>query len=354
MTDNIPENAPFQDLPVLVTGATGKVGRHLVQALLGEGARVTVLTRAPEKARTLWPGAPVTCRAGDLGDAASLAAALVGIDCVFHLASYSPGPDEADIYEAPAHWTVSAEGTRNLVAAAVLSGGIHRLVYLSSIKVMGDAAGAGPQPADEQTAPLPDSLYGRAKLEAERQVLTSGGTGGLPTCVLRLPMVYGLAGQGNIARMIDAVARHRFPPWPPIDNRRSAIHVEDAIRAALLAAWHPQAVGQIFLVTDGEHYSTRWLYKQIRLALGLPLPRWAIPLWVLWFAASLGSLGERLTGRAMPLTRAGLSKLTGDAWFSSERIRQELGFQSHHRLSAEIPLMVRDYRRLLARRSRPR
>ncbi len=353
MTEAIQEGASFRGLPVLVTGATGKLGRHLVQALLDEGARVTVLTRTPEKARTLWPGAPVTCRAGDLGDAASLATALVEIECVFHLASYSPGPDEADIYEAPAHWTVSAEGTRNLVAAA-LTGGIRRLVYLSSIKVMGDAAGAGSQPADEQTTPLPDSLYGRAKLEAERQVLVMGGGGGLLTCVLRLPMVYGLAGQGNIARMIDAVARHRFPPWPPIDNRRSAIHVDDAVRAALLAAWHPRAAGQIFLVTDGEHYSTRWLYEQIRLALGLPIPRWTIPLWVLGFSASLGSLGERLTGRAMPLTGAGLGKLTGNAWFSSARIRRELGFQAHHHLSAEIPLMVRDYQRLLARRSPPR
>jgi UDP-glucose 4-epimerase len=353
MTKAIQENDPFRDLPVLVTGATGKLGRHLVQALLDAGARVTILTRDPEQARTLWPGALVTCRAGDLGDNASLAAALAGIECVFHLASYSPGPDEADIYEAPAHWTVSAEGTRNLVAAALTSG-IRRLVYLSSIKAMGDAAGAGPRPADEMTTPVPDSLYGHAKLEAERQVLTVGGEGGPQTCVLRLPMVYGLAGQGNIARMIDAVARHRFPPWPPIDNRRSAIHVEDAIRAALLAAWHPGAAGQIFLVTDGEHYSTRWLYEQIRLALGLPIPRWTLPLWVLGFAASLGSLGERLTGRAMPLTRSGLSKLTGNAWFSSARIRRELGFQAHHHLSAEIPLMVGDYRRLLARRSPPR
>ena len=353
MTDAIQADAPFRDLPVLVTGATGKVGRHLVQALLDEGARVTALTRTPEKARTLWPGAPVTCRAGDLGDPASLATALVGIECVFHLASYSPGPDEADIYEAPAHWTVSAKGTRNLVAAA-LTGGIRKLVYLSSIKVMGDAAGAGSQPADEQTTPLPDSLYGRAKLEAERQVLVVGGGGGLLTCVLRLPMVYGLAGQGNIARMIDAVARHRFPPWPPIDNRRSAIHVDDAVRAALLAAWHPRAAGQIFLVTDGEHYSTRWLYEQIRLALGRPPPRWAMPLWALRFAASLGSLGEKMTGRAMPLTRAGLSKLTGNAWFTSARIRRELGFQAHNHLSAEIPLMVRDYQHLRARRSPPR
>jgi len=69
--------------------------------------------------------------------------------------------------------------------------------------------------------------------------------------VLRLPMVYGLEGQGNLALMIAAIARHRFPPWPRHDQRRSAIHVADAVRAALLCAGQPRAAGQVFLVTDG-------------------------------------------------------------------------------------------------------
>ncbi len=348
MIEAIDNTLEYRNLSVLVTGATGKVGRHLVQALLAAGARVAILSRDPVRARTLWPGARVDCRAGDLGDPASLADALVDIDLVFHLASYSPAPHEAAIYEAAAHWTVSAEGTRNLVEGAV-SGGVRRLVYLSSVKVMGDAAGAGNEPADEETPPAPDSLYGRAKLEAEQQVLAAGREQGLHACVLRLPMVYGLEGQGNIARLIEAVARHRFPPWPRIDNRRSAIHVQDAVRAALLAAVHPQAAGQVFLVTDGETYSTRWLYEQIRLALGQAIPSWSLPLWLLKVAAGLGGLGERMTGRAMPLTRAGLDKLTGNAWFASDKIRRDLGFAPRYRLGEEIPLMVGAYRRCQAR-----
>lgn len=348
MIEALDNTLEFRNLSVLVTGATGKVGRHLVQALLAAGARVAILSRDPVRARTLWPEARVDCRAGDLGDQASLASALVGIDLVFHLASYSPAPQEAAIYEAAAHWTVSAEGTRNLVEAAVL-GGVRRLAYLSSVKVMGDAAGAGNEPADEETPLAPDSLYGRAKLEAEQRVLAAGEAHGLHACVLRLPMVYGLEGQGNIARLIEAVARHRFPPWPRIDNRRSAIHVQDAVRAALLAAVHPRAAGQVFLVTDGETYSTRWLYEQIRLALGQAIPSWSLPLWLLKVVASIGGVGERMTGRAMPLTRAGLEKLTGNAWFASDKIRRELGFAPRYRLGEEIPLMVREYQGRRAR-----
>jgi len=330
------------DAPVLVTGATGKVGCHLVSSLLEEGARVSVLTRAPERARELWPSAPIEYRAGDLTQAVTLTGALEDIEVIFHLASYSPAPDEPDIYEAPAHWPVTAVGSGNLVDAAVAAG-VRRLVFLSSVKAMGDGAGAHGLPADESTPAAPDTLYGRAKLEAELAVLRAGAEHKLHASVLRLPMVYGLAGQGNLVRMIDAIARNRFPPWPRIRNRRSAIHVDDAVRAALLAASLASAAGQIYLLSDGGDYSTRWLYEQIRLALGRPPPRWTVPMWLLEVAAGAGSTLERMTGRSVPLTRTGLGKLTGDAWYSSDKIRRELGFAPSHHLEEEIPRMVREY-----------
>jgi len=329
---------------VLVTGATGKVGRQLVPALLALGARVSVLTRHPGRARDLWPDGSVDWRGGDLTVPATLPDALRGITCVFHLASYSPAPGEYDIYEAPSHWPVTAEGSANLVRAARETS-VQRLVYLSSVKAMGDAVAASGTPADEDTPPAPETLYGRSKLAAERSVLAAGDASGMHVCVLRLPMVYGLAGEGNIARMISAVARNRFPPWPKVENRRVAVHVDDAIRAALLAVRAPRAAGQVYLVTDGETYSTRWLYERIRFALGRPPPRWTLPLWALIAAADIGSVAECLTGRAMPLNLTSLGKLTGDAWYSSHKIRYQLGFEPQRGLEAEIPLMVRAHLR---------
>ncbi len=161
--------------------------------------------------------------------------------------------------------------------------------------------------------------------------------------VLRLPMVYGIDGEGNIVRMIDAMARRRFPPWPRIENRRSAVHLDDAVEAALLAARNPIAAGQVYLVTDGEAYSTRWLYERILAALGRPQPGWTLPLPVLQAAAVLGSAAERLTGRAMPLTRTGLGKLIGNAWYSAEKIRRELSFKPRRSLETEVPRMVFSY-----------
>ncbi|ADC61023.1 NAD-dependent epimerase/dehydratase family protein [Allochromatium vinosum] len=325
--------------PVLVTGATGQVGRRLVSALLETGHPVTILTRSPAAARRLWPSDRVAVHAGDLTEAATLAGLGEGLKTVFHLASYAPRPDEPDLYNAPDHWRVTAEGTANLVAALTGST-IERLVYVSTVKAMGDRAGALGRPAGADTPPEPDCLYGRAKLAAEHSVLEFGRAHRTKVSVMRLPMVYGLDGAGNIVRMVEAVATGRFPPWPHQHNRRSAIHVEDAIAAALLIARHPETGDRTYIATDGQPYSTRWIYEQIRLALGQSVPRWTLPLWILQGAALGGTLVERGLGQRMPLTRDSLAKLTQDAWYDSSAITA-LGFVPRQGLMDEIKRLTR-------------
>ncbi|WP_043755867.1 NAD-dependent epimerase/dehydratase family protein [Imhoffiella purpurea] len=325
---------------VLVTGATGRVGRALVAALLERRCPVAVLTRSPEAARRLWPDGAVEVRLGDLRDPESLTGVGEDIQTLFHLASYAPRPDEPDIYNAPDHWPVTAEGTRNLLSRLDDSP-LERILYVSTIKAMGDRAGARGHPADEDTPAEPESLYGRAKLNAEQAVLAWGRARGIQADVLRLPMVYGLEHEGNIVRMIEAVAKGRFPPWPRIHNRRSAVHIQDAVKAALLIAERPQDPGETYCVTDGRAYSTRWIYERIRLALGRPIPAWTVPEWMLKTAAAAGSLIERLLKRRMPLTLEGLSKLTGDAWYSSVKLQRRRGFTPRHSLEDEIPRLVR-------------
>lgn len=327
---------------VLVTGATGQVGRRLVSALLETGHPVTILTRSPESVRHLWPNERVRVHVGDLTDPGSLAGLGADLNTVFHLASYAPRPDEPDLYNAPDHWRVTAEGTANLVTA-LAEAPLERLVYVSTVKAMGDRTGALGRPAGADTPPEPDCLYGRAKLAAEHSVIDFGHARGIKVSVMRLPMVYGLDGAGNIARMVAAVAAGRFPPWPRVHNRRSAIHVDDAIAAALLIAHHPASGGQTYIATDGQPYSTRWIYEQIRLALGRSIPRWTVPLWMLNGVAAVGTLAERRLGRRMPLTRDALAKLTGDAWYDSSAL-VALGFVPRHGLAPEIQRLARRWR----------
>lgn len=329
--------------PTLVTGATGQVGRRLVSALLSMGQPVTVLTRHPGRALELWGGQDIRVRRGDLTEPEGLKGLGEGIATVFHLASHRPHPAEPDLYNAPDHWRVSAEGTAHLLAALADSG-IERLVYVSSVR-------ADPRPGgsprrltdgrvDDRAEGPPDCLYGRAKRAAEQQVLAFAQARRIKGAVLRLPMVYGLDGAGNLERLVRAIAAGRFPPWPRLAQRRSAIHVEDAIAALLLIAGHPDAGGRVYVATDGRAYSTRWIYEETLRALGRPIPRWTVPLWLLRLGATGGTLAEQVFKRRMPLTLETLAKLTEDAWYEDDGLKA-LGFAARWDLGSEIRRLVR-------------
>lgn len=130
-----------------------------------------------------------------------------------------------------------------------------------------------------------------------------------------------------MTRMVDAVRRRRFPPFPETGNRRSMVHVDDVVEAFLLAATHPAAAGETFIVTDGRFYSTREIYRIILRALGRGEPGVTPPLWFFRFAAKIGDLLGRIAGRRMPLDTDSLAKLTDSAAYSNRKICETLGFR---------------------------
>jgi UDP-glucose 4-epimerase len=324
----------------LVTGATGFIGRHLVKALQRRNIRVTVLTRDPERAAAIWPSNTVTVLQGDLGRADFTSNPCVGCDVVFHLAGYAHLEDADSVAAETVHQAVTVEGTRAIVHAAA-EAGAGSLVFASSVKAMGDVTSSCP---DETTPEVPTSPYGCAKREAERLVLAVRDRTNIRTTVIRLPLVYGRGNRGNIPRMISAIDRGYFPPLQKISNRRSMIHVDDVVHALLLAAEKPEANGEIYIVTDGAAYSTGEIYQAICLALGRKVPAWSMPLWILRVAGKLGDMIGRGTGIRAPLNSATLGKLLGSAWYSSDKIRRELGFRSSCTLYDALPEMIAEYR----------
>lgn len=336
--DALPLPDQLRGKRVLVTGGTGFIGRHLVRALCSIGAHVVVLSRHADNSNVRgFEGIEV--RTADLTVPAATRGICEGIDVVFHLASHAHALDEGDAQGAELHRLVTTRGAELLLEDA-LACGVRCLVFLSSVKAMGEGQS---EPADESHIPEPTSAYGRAKLAAERTLLEGARRGELVATVLRLPMVYGPGSKGNLPRMIDAIARGRFPPWPKLDNHRSVVHVLDVVRAALTVACHPRVAEQVYIVCEDKHYSTRWLYEQISQALGKRLPRWYVPYWMLRLVAAAGTGLERLIGRKVPLDKDALDKLAGDARYSTSKIRSELGFHSVHSLADEIPRMVQEY-----------
>lgn len=328
---------------VLVTGATGFIGRRLVRTLCENGIAVEALSRYDSIGGLVrdCPGGRITPIVADLTHVASLDQVCDDVDGVFHLAGYAHAVDANSESAAVIHRRVTVDGTRALLEQARRAG-VTRFVYVSSVKAMGEAS---EEYIDETVVALPVTEYGRAKLEAEQLVLAMGRDFGMHVCVLRLPLVYGPEAKGNLLQMIRTIDSGRFPPPPKVYNRRSLVHVDDVVTALRLAMEHPRADGEIYLVTDGRAYSTREIYELMCRALGRAAPRWAVPVGVLRAIAGIGDAAGRMRGRPFFFNSVALDKLLGSAWYNSDKIERELGFKPTHTLETALPGMVEEYRK---------
>jgi len=322
-------------MKALVTGGTGFIGRHLLGALLRQGASVTILSR--RKRPELEPKC-VTLM-GDLARPETMKGVCQGVDTVFHLGGHAHAVDQSDTKNEQINWRVTVDGTRALLAESV-NAGVSRFLFFSSVKAMGEGSEVC---LDETAESRPVTAYGKARHEAEKLVLATD-LHALPSTVLRLPMVYGPGSKGNLPRMIQAIASGRFPPLPETGNRRSMVDVRDVVQAALLAATNPVAAGKIYIVTDGQVYSTRQIYDWICAALRRPASRWVMPLSLLRTVARVGTAIHRVTGRRFLLDTDALDKLTGSAWYSSEKIIRELGYHPVFSLKNSLPDIIAEFR----------
>lgn len=294
-------------MPALITGASGFIGRRL----FGDGARALVRSkdRGPDRV------------VGDLLDRDSLRAACAGIDTVFHCAGYAHAFSASD---PDAHRRINFEGTCNLLDAAVRAG-VRRFVFLSSVKAMAEP---GDGCVDEDWPGMPETPYGQAKRAAEERVWEAGVKHGMHVVNLRLAMVYGSGGRGNLERMARGIRAGWFPPLPETGNRRSLVHVDDVVAAIRLVADAPAANGRTYIVADPEACSGRHLYDALREALRMPPATWRIPAPVLRFAGRLGDGAGVLLRRPLPMNAEIVDRLLGSACYSPLRIERELGWRA--------------------------
>jgi len=313
----------------LVTGANGFIGRALCHRMQAEGRRVRALLRQP--CAGPWDEV-IQC---DLAAEPLPPELMDGVDGVFHLAGIAHVQDIAGVPDA-LYQRVNVDATTALLEAAAASG-VRAFVYFSSIKAVADP---GEHCVDEDWDAWPEDAYGRSKREAEQRVLDAGRATGLHVCNLRPCLVYGPGVKGNLARMIDAIDRGRFPPLPEFHNRRSLVGLDDVVDAAWRAMHTPDAGGRSLILAEPEPWSTHQMDAAIRDALGKRAPRWPIPRTALLIGATLGDLVGAATGRRMPLNSAVLSRLRGWACFRSDAARRALDWQPQQRFGTTLPAII--------------
>ena len=274
---------------VLVTGASGFIGRALVADLAGAGLSVRAAMRQPAD---VFPRSVEVVAVSDLTRPVEWRSLLKGVDTVIHLAGIAhAGPEIA----ADAYDRVNRLATAELANAAK-GVGVRHLVFISSIR-----AQAGPSSAEvlrESDTPQPADAYGRSKLAAEDAVRAAG----VPFTILRPVLIYGSGVKGNLARLMTLAQT----PWPlPFGlcrNRRSLLARQNLIGAIHFALERPAAKGETFIVADPVPLSLAEIVAALRTGAGrapglLPVP------------PALIALAARTMGRAEEWQRLGGSQI---------------------------------------------
>ena len=302
---------------VLVTGASGFLGRALIKRLRESGETVRVLVRRPMPAWENDPDLQVVY--GDLGDPSAVDRAVQGVRKIYHLGAAMKG-GIADFQSA------TVVGTQNIVDAA-FKYAIGRLVHVSSITVLDYARYRGePMTEASPIEPHPEwrGTYTESKLRAERIVLDAIRQG-LPAAIVRPGQIFGRG--AKMVAPYGAIAL--LGRWVVVGSGKiplPLVHVDDVVDALLLAARRDGVCGQIFQLVDEERITQRQYIDQCRKHIGEKLRVMYVPRPVFYAAAiAIGALGK-LLGRSVPLTRYRVSSIRGIETFDCTAARARLGW----------------------------
>jgi len=280
-------------MTTLITGATGFVGRRLVNTLqsLGRPVRAAVRTQVAslQAPQVVVPSPGATIDAWR--------PLVEGCDTVVHLLArahvlHDQAPDPL------AEFRLVNTEMASACAAAAAAEGVRRFVFVSSIGVQGNATAA--RPIEVQDPLAPHSSYAQSKAEAELALRQLAQAESMEWTIVRPPLVYGPGAPGNMRSMMQALHRHIPLPLARVtDNRRSVVALDNLVDLLITCLDHPAAAKQTFLVSDGEDLSTADLLRRLGQAMGHPARLLPVPTCLLWAGARLlgkGAMAQRLLG----------------------------------------------------------
>jgi nucleoside-diphosphate-sugar epimerase len=325
---------------ILLTGATGFVGKALVTDLLYKASEVKTLVRQSSGAL------PLDVEQVVVGDMAELALndssgflreAFNGVDVVVHAAARVHVMSDDASSPLIEFRKVNRDATLVLARLAAESG-VKRFVFLSSIKVNGEMTRLGHLFTPDDVH-VPDGPYGLSKYEAEQGLLALAQETGMEVVIIRPPLVYGPGVKANFSSMMKWMGKPVLLPFGAIHNQRSLVALDNLVSFISLCADRkksPQAANQVFLISDGEDVSTTQLLRKVGQALNLQSPS-GIKAWLVPVPVSIMTFFAKLLGKG-----AMANRLFGSLQVESSKARDLLGWEPVITMDEQLAKMAKD------------
>ncbi|MDE1873739.1 MAG: NAD(P)-dependent oxidoreductase [Candidatus Micrarchaeota archaeon] len=287
---------------VFVTGATGRLGRAVVPALVGSGSAVRALMVEKEDVKLLPPG--TVPFVGSLGDTEVLDEACRGADVVLHFAGLTHVANST----AEAVMESNVEGTKNLLKACE-KGKVKHMIFTSTVDVYGRKRSGA---LNEDAKLLPTDKYGHSKMLAEQEISGSG----VPYTIVRPANIYGPGFERSFFKIFRAVKEGKMVIIGSGENHVALVHVDDVVKALMLIKENPQAsIGKTYNLTDGMIYTQEGLIDLVAELMKVPKPK-----------RHMQEILVRALAKARNLDSDELRFMTSDRVIDTSRIRNELGF----------------------------
>jgi dihydroflavonol-4-reductase len=317
---------------VLVTGATGFIGSHLVDELLRKGYEVCALIREGSDLRWLQ-GKGVEFIRGDLAGTNGLPS-LEDITCIFHLGGATRALRRRDFFR------INQEGTERLLDAAQNIRGLRRFIFLSS------QAAAGPSPEErpqtEEDLPCPVSPYGESKLRGEEAVLSCRDR--FHVTILRPCAVYGPR-DIYMLELLRPISKGYLPFVGNGPMYFSFCYVEDIVQALLLSVQQDHPSGEVFFISDGERYSLDFFADVVSSSFRIKPHKIHIPLWAARFYATAADAWGLVRRKPAFFHRGKYAEAIQKNWVCDiDKAKKKLGFSPGFRLEAGMKLTLQWYR----------
>lgn len=313
---------------ILITGATGKIGRYLLKFLLSEkenDEKIRILVRRTSNLDFdfVKERGDIEIFYGDLRDKETLKNAVQSVEKIFHLAA-----NTSPLTSREGMFSINFEGTKNLVEVSLNENSIEKFLHCSSVSVMGNDI-KNP-PADENYPCNPTNNYGLSKLEAEKICFEYYEKNKFPVTILRPSWVYG-SGFSSGVDIILKILNSKFIPFIPIPgngkNLKHFVHVKDVIQGMNLAMENKKSIGEIYIIAGDRPYTLEEFFNICAQVLRVERkPRIHIPKILVKTFATIEET-KKFFGMKPMLTRIHADALLKNQSYSIEKAKEHLGYK---------------------------